>query len=60
MAYYKIINGIRYDRQLLEAAESYTKGKGEWQISHEEIQQLFSLAEDGLRVTAIEWRTTLF
>ena len=57
MAYYKIINGIRYDRALLDAADSYTKGRGEWQISLQEIQSLYTIATDAKTVTETEWRT---
>lgn len=58
MSYYKIIGGVRYDRSLLEAAEAFTKGRGESKISLEEIQQLYTQANDGGSITAIE-QTTL-
>lgn len=57
MSYYKIINGIRYDRSLLEAAEQYTEGRGEWRISLDEIQSIYTLAMDGGKITETEWRT---
>jgi hypothetical protein len=57
MTYYKIINGQRYDRSLLEAAEQFTKGRGEWQISLDEIQQIYAQAADALKFTEIEWQT---
>lgn len=57
MRYYKIIQGQRYDRSLLEAAENFTKGRGEWRISLDEIQALYALAEDGGRITEVEWAT---
>jgi hypothetical protein len=57
MSYYQIIGGTRYDRSLLEAAAQFTTGRGESRISLEEIQALFRLANDGGRITAIEWRT---
>jgi hypothetical protein len=57
MSYYKIIKGIRYDRRLLEAAEAFTKGRGESRISLEEIQDLHQLATDAGKITGLEWRT---
>ena len=58
MTYYKTINGLRYDRSLLDAAEAFTKGRGESRISLEEIQQLFQQASDGQTITETE-RITL-
>jgi hypothetical protein len=57
MSYYQIIGGIRYERSLLEAAARFTTGQGESRISLEEIQALFRLADDGGKITPIEWRT---
>lgn len=60
MSYYKIIGGVRYDRSLLEAADAFTKGRGESRISLEEIQALYSLANDGQSITEIERNTLIF
>ncbi len=57
MAYYKIINGQRYDRDLLDAAEAFTQGRGEWRISLAEIQALYANASDGKTITQVEWNT---
>ncbi|MCB9307038.1 MAG: hypothetical protein H6565_10615 [Lewinellaceae bacterium] len=57
MAYYKIIDGQRYDRSLLEKAEAHTKGRGEWQLSLDEIQDVFTAAGDGGAYTETEWHT---
>lgn len=57
MAYYISINGIRYDRALIEAAQAFTKGRGESKIALDEIQALFKLASDGKKTTETEWRT---
>ncbi|MDX1939613.1 MAG: hypothetical protein SFU99_03630 [Saprospiraceae bacterium] len=60
MSYYRHINGVRYARQLLEAAEQFTTGRGESQISFEEIQEIYKLAEDGRRITDVERRTLFY
>ncbi len=60
MSYYKIINGIRYDRSLLDVAERFTQGRGESRISLEEIQATYQTAKDAGNITDIEWRTLLY
>lgn len=57
MAYYKIINGIRYDRSLLDAADAYTQGRGEARISLDEIKSIYAIATDAKTITDIEWHT---
>lgn len=57
MAYYKIINGHRYDRSLLEAAERFTQGRGEGRISLDEIQEIYGQAADSAKFTETEWQT---
>ncbi len=56
MSYYKVIDGVRYDRSLLDSAEAL-KGKG-GQIDLPGLQQLIGHAYDGAGVTEIE-RTTV-
>jgi len=60
MNYYKIIGGVRYDRKLIEAADAYTQGRGEFRISLEEIQALYHQATDGHDITVIEHNTLLY
>ena len=60
MTYYKTINGVRYDRALLEAAKALTEGRGESRISLAEMQELVNLAKDGLRITDTERRTLFY
>jgi uncharacterized tellurite resistance protein B-like protein len=57
MAYYKVIEGIRYDSSLLEQAEALTQGSGDGRISFEDAQQLFNEAMDGGKITRVERRT---
>lgn len=60
MSYYQFIDGVRYVRDLLEAAEQATQGRGESRISYDEIQELYKLAEDGRGITDTERRTLLY
>mgnify|MGYP000529200682 CR=1 FL=1 len=57
MSYYKIINGIQYDKLLLDMAEGLTIGRGEGRISELEIQSLVQEAQDKKKITAIELAT---
>lgn len=51
MTYYKTIDGIRYDRQLLELAEALAK---ETPLDLIEIQQLWHEVSDGSQITPTE------
>lgn len=53
-SYYKTINGVKYDRSLLEMAEGFAK---DGQVSYPEAKQLWESAEDGKGVTDIEKST---
>lgn len=57
MTYYKIINGRRYDRPLLETAASLIQGRGDGRISLDDAKELFQVTKaDGL-ITTTEVRT---
>jgi hypothetical protein len=56
-SYYKFIDGIRYDRSLLEAAERMTNGRGDGRISEGDAEKLLQQARDGNKITDIEKRT---
>jgi len=55
-SYYKIIDGVKYDRSLLESVEAATVSGG--QVGWFEAKGLWKEAEDGVKVTDIE-RATL-
>lgn len=57
-SYYKQIDGVKYDRELLEAAEAFTKTGGV--ISYAEAKELWENAQDGPGVTQCERRTLEF
>lgn len=60
MSYYKVIDGVRYDRSLLELANQLIAGRGDGRISLEDAQQLFNAILDGRGITATENRTIEF
>jgi len=57
MSYYKQIEGIRYDRALLEAAKEAVSGRGDGRVSRDDAEKLFTLVTDGGRYTAAEEAT---
>ena len=56
-SYYKQINSVKYDRALLEYAESMTEGQGDGRISRQDAVDLIEQAKDGKGVTECELRT---
>ena len=56
-SYYKKIQGVRYDRALLESAEDRIKGQGDGRISDQDIHEIIDLSKDGNKVTLTELRT---
>ncbi len=54
MGYYKEINGKKYDKELLELAESLVKGKGDGRISLADAEKLLAEVKDGHSYTDIE------
>lgn len=57
MAYYKVIDGKKYDAGLLEAAEKAVAGEKNPIISAAEAEILFNLVKDGNSYTEIEKNT---
>ncbi len=54
---YKSIDGVQYEKELLDLAEEHTTGKGEGKLSKDEVADLFKSANDGQGVTDTEKRT---
>jgi len=53
-SYYKIVDGVKYDRELLEMAEGFAK---DGQISYSEAKDLLELAKDGKGISSTEKAT---
>lgn len=54
---YQSIDGIQYEKELLDLATKHTTGAGEGQLSKDEVLELFASASDGVTVTETEKRT---
>jgi hypothetical protein len=53
-SYYKVIDGKKYDRSLLDSADKAIEGAGDGRISVDDAKQLFSEVADGNTYTEIE------
>ena len=54
---YQSIDGVQYEKELLDLAKKHTTGRGEGKISKDEVVELFTSANDGQGVTETEKRT---
>ncbi len=54
---YQSIDGVQYEKELLDLAKKHTTGRGEGKISKDEVTDLFTSATDGQGVTETEKRT---
>lgn len=54
---YTQIDGVKYEKELLDLAEKHTTGRGEGKLSKDEVLELFASAADGKGVTEIEMAT---
>ncbi|PKQ70119.1 hypothetical protein [Raineya orbicola] len=60
MSYYRIIDGKKYDDELLKAAEEAVKGQGDGRISLKDAQVLLEKVKDGNSYTDIEKDTMAY
>ncbi|MBF0263637.1 MAG: hypothetical protein HQL46_00065 [Gammaproteobacteria bacterium] len=54
---YQTIDGVKYEKELLDLAKEHTTGRGEGKLSKDEVADLFKSASDGQGVTDIEKQT---
>lgn len=54
---YQSIDGVKYEKELLDLAKAHTTGKGEGKLSKDEVADLFKSATDGQGITDTEKRT---
>ncbi|MCL1911947.1 MAG: hypothetical protein FWG13_07060 [Leptospirales bacterium] len=56
-SYYKTINGVKYDKSMLEAADKSIAGKGDGRISLDDAKVLVKSMDDGGKITETELKT---
>lgn len=57
---YVSIDGVQYEKELIELAKTLITGRGEYQISKEEVLTLFESTSDGKGTTETERRTLMY
>jgi hypothetical protein len=60
MAYYKTIDGNKYDGELIELADKLTAGAGDGRISQGDAEKLLDAVKDGDSYTDIEKDTVKY
>lgn len=60
MSYYKIIDGKKYDAELIEAAEKAVAGRGDGRVSLDDAKLLLEKVKDGNSYTDIEKDTMAY
>jgi len=56
-SYYKQINNKKYDKGMLDAAETAVEGKGDGRVSVDDAKKIFKEAIDGDKITECEYDT---
>lgn len=59
-SYYKTIDGVKYDRELLEAADEAVAGRGDGRISLSDAEKLLAEVKDGDSYTDCEKTTVKY
>lgn len=60
MSFYKIIDGQRYDKKVLELAEELIQGQGDGRISRADAAKLLESVQDGSGITETENRSLFY
>jgi len=56
-SYYKIIDGVKYDRELMEFTQNLIKGQGDGRLSLDDVKKIWNDALDKNKITPIERQT---
>lgn len=59
-SYYKVIDGLRYDRKIMEEAERRIEGAGDGRISKDDAEFLWEMFGDFGDITIVEERTLAY
>lgn len=55
--YYETIDGIKYDRGIMDAARAAVEGKGDGRVSKADADDILAAILDGNTISEIEYRT---
>ena len=60
MGYYKTIDGVKYDAEIIELAEKLVKGRGDGRLSVDDAGQILEAVKDGGVYTDVEKDTMAY
>jgi hypothetical protein len=60
ITYYRVINGLKFDNDLLNLAEKLIKGKGDGRISVDDSKNILNKIFDRGTITKVEYRTIFY
>jgi hypothetical protein len=60
MSYYKTIDGVKYDAEIIELADKLTSGGGDGRISTADAEELLAAVKDGGSYTDVEKDTMAY
>jgi hypothetical protein len=60
MTYYKTIDGVKYDKELLELADKLIAGAGDGRLSQDDAKKLLKGVKDGNVYTDVEKDTLAY
>ena len=59
-SYYQNIEGVNYDKKLLDLANSKIVGRGDGRISHEDTSDIIAAIKDKNTITKVEFLTIFY
>lgn len=60
MSYYKEIDGIKYDKAILDIADEQIKGRGDGRLSEDDMKIIIKSVIDRKKITKIEYLTIFY
>ena len=60
MSYYKEINGIMYDKSILDIADKQIKGRGDGRLSEDDMKIIIKSVIDRKKITKTEYLTIFY
>ena len=60
MSYYKEIDGIKYDKAILDIADEQIKGRGDGRLSEDDMKLIIKSVIDRKKITKTEYLTIFY
>jgi|DEB0MinimDraft_4_1074332.scaffolds.fasta_scaffold29423_2 hypothetical protein len=60
MSYYEVIDGVKYDKSLLDIVKKSVEGQGDGRISQNDIIEISKFITDKNKITKTEYQTIFY